>query len=154
MDELVRDATMLGVRAIVPMYTEHCSVPRRKDAAPAGRWRRIAVTSAKQCGRAVVPRIDAPLPFEAALDLPGAVKLFLAEPAAAAGASRRVDDLAEIARAGGAVIAAGPEGGWSAAEVRSAGAAGYRLWSLGTQILRAEAVPLAALSVARYAWEA
>lgn len=154
MDDLVRDATMLGVRAIVPAYTEHSSVSRRKDATPLARWRRIAITSCKQCGRAVVPCIEAPRPLEAALALPAGVKLMLAEPAVASGALRRVDDLAERARAGGALIAAGPEGGWSAAELQSAVAAGYRLWSLGTQILRAEAVPLAALSVARYAWEA
>jgi 16S rRNA (uracil1498-N3)-methyltransferase len=152
MDDLVRDATMLGVRAIVPAHTDHSSVSRREGAAPVARWRRIAITSSKQCGRAVVPIVSSPMPLEAALDVPAAVKLLLAEPAVAAGACRRLEDLAERARAGGAVIAAGPEGGWSAAEVQAAGVAGYRLWSLGTQILRAETVPLAALSVLRYAW--
>ncbi len=154
MDLLVRDAVMLGVSAIVPAFSEHTVFPRRRDAAPVERWRRIVVTSCKQCGRAVVPPVEPPCPLPEALARPAGVKLMLTEPAAAAGSRDRIDDLAARARDAGALIAAGPEGGWSSGDLAIGATAGCLRWSLGTQVLRAEAMPLAALSVARYAWEA
>ena len=66
MDAVVRDATMLGVSAIVPFVSEHVSVPAkgRPRGAAIERWHRVAVSSAKQCRRAVVPRIDAVMPLD------------------------------------------------------------------------------------------
>src|SRR4029079_19275766 len=51
MDDVVRDATMMGVAAIEPLLTEHVAAHIREGRAPE-RWRRIAVASAKQCRRA------------------------------------------------------------------------------------------------------
>ena len=62
MDAVVRDATMMGVSAVVPLITERTVIPR--SAVELGRvrerWHRIAVASAKQCGRAIVPDIGPP----------------------------------------------------------------------------------------------
>ena len=67
MDDVVRDAVMIGVAAIQPIVATRSEVTlasiqrgRRRD-----RWERIAVSSAKQCGRAVVPVILEPEPFDA-----------------------------------------------------------------------------------------
>ena len=59
MDAVVRDATALGVVAIVPMETAHVTVPPRawQSGAAVERWQRVAVAAAKQCGRAVVPAV-------------------------------------------------------------------------------------------------
>ena len=54
MDDVVRDATMMGLSAIEPLITEH-TVAHLKPGRTPERWRRIAIASAKQCGRAVVP---------------------------------------------------------------------------------------------------
>ena len=60
MDEVVRDAVMLGVTPIIPLFTDAHRSDRR------ARWRAAAessdggglrLSSAKQCGRAVVPQI-------------------------------------------------------------------------------------------------
>lgn len=51
------------------------------------------------------------------------------------------------------VIAIGPEGGWSKAEVRRAIAAGFVPVSLGATILRAVTAPVVAVAVAIAAWE-
>ena len=65
LDAVVRDATMLGVSVVAPLRTAH----RRGGGTPhddfrlVDRWRHIAVSSTKQCGRAVVPAIDAPVAF-------------------------------------------------------------------------------------------
>ena len=66
MDDVVRDAVMMGVAAIQPIVTVRSEVSlaalergRRRD-----RWQRIAISSAKQCGRAVVPTMLDPRPLE------------------------------------------------------------------------------------------
>ena len=56
MDDVVRDATMMGVTAIEPLITDLTAAHMKAGRAPE-RWRRIAVASAKQCRRAVVPAV-------------------------------------------------------------------------------------------------
>jgi 16S rRNA (uracil1498-N3)-methyltransferase len=51
------------------------------------------------------------------------------------------------------VLAIGPEGGWTDAEVEMARAAGFRSASLGHLILRAETAVVAALASLSYALE-
>jgi len=46
----------------------------------------------------------------------------------------------------------GPEGGWAPAEVEAAAAAPWVLVSLGARTLRADAVPLVALSALLTMW--
>ena len=61
MDDVVRDAVMLGVGAIQPVVSERAetSLATMARSGRVARWQRIAVSSAKQCGRAVVPPIHA-----------------------------------------------------------------------------------------------
>ena len=154
-DTVVRDATMLGVHVIQPLVTLRTEVPaRRFGAAAAERWTRIAVASAKQCGRAFVPRIHPPLDLDRFLDGANAaagLRLLLVEPAVAGGAAP-VRSLAGEARPSSAVVAVGPEGGWTEAEVAQAARAGFRPTTLGRRALRAEAVPVAALAVLHFVW--
>lgn len=156
MDTLVHDATMTGVARLVPVLSARVSVGRRDEALRAAhaRWQRVALAATRQCGRAVLPSIADPVPLGEALGREAAgVRLWLAEPTLSAGGLRRVDALAARARAEGAVLAIGPEGGWTEAEVAQARDAGFVPWSLGPLVLRAEHVPLAAMSVLRYAWD-
>jgi 16S rRNA (uracil1498-N3)-methyltransferase len=153
MDAAVRDATMLGAFAIVPMSTSHVTVPARaRKSAPAlERWRRVAVASAKQCGRAVVPKIAAVTPFKDVIEsTPEVPKFMCVEPRlavngldqAGAGKVRPIE----------AVVFVGPEGGWSAKEVEQARAAGVSLIHLGPRTLRAETVPTVVLTALWTAW--
>jgi 16S rRNA (uracil1498-N3)-methyltransferase len=149
MDDVVRDAVMMGVAAIQPVLTARTEVSlsalergRRCD-----RWERIAVSSAKQCGRAVVPPILAPLPLAAVLEaldrgvLPGPA-ILLAEPSVQPQERAGQWPAAPPAQA---TILIGPEGGWTDAEV---GAARTRclIVSLGGRTLRADAMPIVALA--------
>ena len=88
MDAVVRDATMMGVSAVIPLITERTVIPR--SAVELGRvrerWHRIAVASAKQCGRAIVPEIGPPERLTAlfeAREAPDVLRLQLVEPGAA-----------------------------------------------------------------------
>src|SRR5437879_12871537 len=69
-DLVVQKATELGVTRVVPLLTERADVRIREpqDAKrKLERWQRIALESAKQCGRARLLIIDEPLPFADAL---------------------------------------------------------------------------------------
>lgn len=152
-DDVVRDAVMLGVIAVQPLVTRFIDVPagplavgRRVE-----RWQRVAVSSVKQCGRAVVPTVREPATLESALAEASGLRLVLVEPAIAAIGARSLDD---VARPEAATVFVGPEGGWAPEEVSRAREAGAMFVNLGARTLRADAVPVVALSILLYAWKA
>ena len=113
----------------------------------------MALASAKQSRRAVVPEIRTPLSFDTYLDEPaGALRLMLVEPDAHAD----VEPLAALEARTGSRRRVGldrtgrrmGQGEWKAARDR-----GVRLISLGQRTLRADAVPVAVVSVLSFLWE-
>jgi 16S rRNA (uracil1498-N3)-methyltransferase len=154
MDEIVRDAVMLGVAAIQPVVTSRteATVAALMRGARLDRWRRVAVASVKQSRRAVLPEIRTPLTFENVLGEPlPALRLMLLEPTAAAG----VESLSVLRgqpHPSDAVVFVGPEGGWAESECQAGRAGGLRLVTLGHRTLRADAVPIAAISVLQFLW--
>ena len=153
MDHAVRDATMLGVTAIQPILTDHVTVPPRawQSGAAIERWQRVAVASAKQCGRAVVPVVTPVRPVADVFRAPAGPAVYLfAEPSTGAQVLPVAD--AASSRPQEAVLIIGPEGGWSPAEIAEAQAAGAALISLGLRTLRAEAVPAIALAALWTVW--
>ena len=154
MDDLVRDGVMLGVTAIQPIVTSRAetTVAALLRGARVDRWRRIALASVKQCGRAVLPEIRTPLAFENWLAEPRAdLTMMLVEPGAAADA-QTLAYLRERPVPRDATVLVGPEGGWTETEWRAAAAQDIRLLTLGHRTLRADAVPIAALSVLQFLW--
>ena len=156
MDDIVRDATMLGVTEIQPVITARTEVTRASLARGARRerWERIAISSSKQCGRATVPRVFEPINFEELVDalgrmllpLPG---LMLVEPSAAAETTPASE--LDMSPQRGATVLIGPEGGWSPAEVER-GASVCRLITVGGRTLRADAMCVVALSAFFTMW--
>jgi 16S rRNA (uracil1498-N3)-methyltransferase len=155
MDEVIRDAVMLGAAAIQPIVTKRTetTVAALMKGARLDPWRRVALASVKQSGRAVVPEIRIPLTFETLLDEPAAtLRIMLVEPAASA----EVESVAVLQRAptpSDATLFVGPEGGWTEPEWSAAAARGIRLMTLGARTLRADAVAIAAMSVLNYIWD-
>lgn len=156
LDEVVRNATMLGAVRIEVVCPERsqisaATIDRRNLTA---RWRRVAVASAKQCGRAVVPSLHVWHGLDEALraDRPGH-RILLAEPSVAAAAEWSPRD-GEGAPPDEAHVLVGPEGGWTGAELERAKEAGWRPWRLGPRTLRADAAGAVALSVLLYEWSA
>jgi 16S rRNA (uracil1498-N3)-methyltransferase len=154
MDDVVRDAVMIGVAAIQPLVTARSETSiaaltrgRRRE-----RWERIVVSSAKQCGRAVVPPIAEPRQFvdsasSSNLDFPAPV-FTLVEPNASAGVSLVNVEPTIPPRA---TLVIGPEGGWTAEELQAAAALGT-LVTLGQRTLRADAMAIVALSAMFARW--
>jgi 16S rRNA (uracil1498-N3)-methyltransferase len=158
MDDVVRDATMVGAGEIVPLITEHMSVKLSAVVRgnPEERWARIAVASAKQSGRATVPAVHSPVSLDVWLGerrREEELTVMLVEPALGDSCVRSMRDLTLTTPPVRASVVVGPEGGWSAAEVDASVAAGCQLVTLGPLTLRADAVPIVALSVLRVMWE-
>ena len=149
MDDIVRDAVMLGVAAIQPVVTHRteASLSALSRNRRVERWQRVAVASAKQCGRAVVPQITDVVPFERVLT--ATTVIMLAEPSVNA----PTRPLARVPAAETATLLVGPEGGWAEGEVQLAVDRGAMLLTLGSHTLRADAAPLVALTALRVRWE-
>jgi 16S rRNA (uracil1498-N3)-methyltransferase len=155
MDDVVRDAVMLGAAAIQPIVTRRSevTVAALVRGARVERWQRVALASAKQSRRAVLPEIRLPLTFETYLDEPPAsVRLMLIEPDASA-PTEPITALRSEPAPTEAALLVGPEGGWDEREWTAAQSRGMRLISLGRRTLRADAVPIAALSVLQCLWD-
>ncbi|MGH9202873.1 MAG: 16S rRNA (uracil(1498)-N(3))-methyltransferase [Vicinamibacterales bacterium] len=152
MDEIVRDTVMIGASAIQPV-TSARSIGNRgtlADGHRIARWQRIAVSSAKQCRRAVVPIVHPVVPFDEYLgQASDALRIICVEPAAANAGLRSAD---QIPRPETAAVIIGPEGGWTDAEVIAAREAGAIPMTLGSRVLRADAVPLIALTALFSTW--
>jgi len=154
MDDVVRDAVMLGVSAIQPIVTKRAevTVAALLRSARVDRWRRVTLASVKQSHRAVVPEIRVPLTLDTFLDEPPAsVRLMLVEPAVATGVEP-VSVLQAEGTPSDAAVLVGPEGGWTEQECAAARAKGVRLVTLGHRTLRADAVAVAAISVLLFLW--
>ena len=151
-DDVVRDAVMLGVTSIRPMISERSetSLAAMARSSRIARWQRIAVASAKQCGRAVVPNVQdaAPLDWYWKEKADGS-RIMCVEPSAALGEVRGVH---AIPRPAAADVIIGPEGGWAVSEVAAAHDSGAILMSLGGRTLRADAVPIVALTALLTTW--
>ncbi len=154
MDDVVRDAVMLGVAAIQPIVTRRTevTVAALLRGARVERWRRVALASVKQSRRAVLPEVRMPLTLETLLDEPPpALRLMLVEPGAAAPAGS-LSQIQEAPHPADALLLVGPEGGWTTEECAAAASRGVRLVTLGRRTLRADAVPVAAISVLQFLW--
>jgi 16S rRNA (uracil1498-N3)-methyltransferase len=154
MDEVVRDAVMLGVAAVQPVVTKRseATVAMLLKSARVERWRRVALASVKQSRRAVLPEIRMPLTFETFLDEPPAgLRMMLVEPATGADVEP-LSTLLNKPLPSDAAVLIGPEGGWTEHEWSAARAGGVRLVTLGHRTLRADAVPIAAISVLQFLW--
>ena len=155
MDEIVRDAVMLGAVAIQPLVTKRTemTVAALLRASRIERWRRVAVASVKQSRRAVLPDIRTPLSFDSHLDEPlGGLQLMLVEP----GADADVEPISALKREpvpSEVSVWIGPEGGWDEHEWKRARERDVRLISLGSRTLRADAVPVAIVSILSFLWE-
>lgn len=159
MDDVVRDAVMLGATGIRPVVSDRSEITLSnvEKSQRVARWQRIAVSSAKQCGRAFVPVVSAACTFAAYLAAPVIDARFICvEPLAnlvgPPFTGGRVLPVQQIPRPAAAHVIVGPEGGWTAAELAAALSAGAVPISLGGRTLRADAAPLVALTALLTTW--
>ena len=154
-DEVVYQATELGVTAIIPLKSDRTLLnpsPQKVE-----RWRRLTQEAAEQSERQVVPTILDPVDFATGLQLADAPHTYRYICVARGNPPHLLSCLQDIKlqlkthastpQVPLVVIATGPEGGWTTAEVEKATTAGFQPVSLGCRILRAVTAPTVALSL-------
>ncbi len=139
-DWLVEKATELGVARLVPLRTERSVVDPR--GAKLERLRHVVVEASKQCGRNRLMAIESPTSWGELLGRVGrnTVRL-VAHPGGLPFAG-----WPQPPRGGSAVVAVGPEGGFTDAEIEAARAAGWGKLGLGATLLRVETAGLTAVA--------
>lgn len=149
-ESVIQRAIELGVTEIQP-FTSERSVVRIKDGTSVERkitrWRQIVLGATKQCGRARIADIAAPIPFPKAVrQKPERCAGFCC--AATPGAPKLSAAIESIARAAAESVSVmiGPEGGLSPEEIALAEQAGWQIVSLGSRTLRVETAASAALA--------
>ncbi len=150
MDYIVEKATELGAYSIMPSITKR-TIPdwdEGKKITSQERWQRIAQEAAKQCGRLDVPEVKALRGLESVLSDVGEydLKLLAALSDEAVSLKEALGDF----KGGMVAIAIGPEGDFTAEEVKKAQDAGFKLINLGPRVLKSDTAGIAVLSILNY----
>lgn len=139
--------TELGVARIVPMETARSTTMVERDARQrkSHRWPDLLRRAARQCRRAMLPELLAPLDFDSSLTLAARaeLKLLLDSDDAPWSMHEAVGKL----RPESVALLVGPEGGFSREEVARAQNAGILPVRLGPRILRTETAAIAAVTL-------
>ncbi len=151
LEQVIQKATELGAYEIVAFPSARCvSRPDEKSLKKkAERWQKIAASAAEQSGRGRVPQVVVLGSFQEALTRGAAVDLpmMFYENEKATTMHMALNDSTWKTVS----LLTGPEGGLEAGEVEKAMAAGFKVCTLGSRILRCETAPLCALSAVMYA---
>ncbi len=158
MEQVIRQSVELGVKKIVPVFSERSVVrlSRQKKEEKCRRWQKIARSAAGQCRRGLIPPVTLPLEFDEMLQYcrEEIFEAFLVpwEEEKKAGLRQTLDSLPAGLRKIGLFI--GPEGGISADEIEQMQKiSGVYTVGLGPRILRAETAPIALLSILMYCYD-
>jgi 16S rRNA (uracil1498-N3)-methyltransferase len=143
MDLVVEKATEVGATSIVPLLTERGVVNPREG--KVGRWQRVAEAAARQSLRSRVPEVAEPVLFTDAAPRVGETGVLLHN----APGVRPLEAVVGTP----ASLFVGPEGGWSADELRLAEEVGIALGGLGPYRLRSETAGIVAVARASAALE-
>lgn len=150
MDIIIQKGTELGVSRVVPLHCRRSVVQLtpQKAGERQQRWQRIALEAAKQCRRALIPRVTAVMDLPSALDLLAPDTLALMPWEGERG--RGLKGVLQGQSSREVVVFIGPEGGFDPAEVALARQRGVLPVSLGPRILRTETAGLAVVAMVMY----
>ena len=150
---VLEKGTELGVTRFQPVRSERSVTriegPRLDDRRR--RWAARVISAAKQCERAVLPEVADPVVLESYLASlgglrEGEIRIALAERKPAGGWPRAESSVTEVR------LAIGPEGGWTAEELRALESGGFSRVGLGPRVLRAETAALAGVALVQARW--
>jgi 16S rRNA (uracil1498-N3)-methyltransferase len=156
MELIIQKTVELGISRIIPVITDRTVVKfdgAKDKAAKTARWNKIALEAAKQCNRGIIPHVDEPVTFGAAVALirenqnPIDMALIPYEKESAITLGSAVDSAASVMGIKRAAVFIGPEGGFSEKEIQTAKDKGITPVTLGPRILRTETAGLAVLAI-------
>lgn len=146
-DFVLEKGTEIGVSRFVPVVSARSQTQGSGEPASprGGRWERVVIEAAEQCGRGRLPSVDPPRPFEDAVRQARGLKLLLFEGERRLGIGaylRGLNRRPEIVS-----LFIGPEGGFEDAEITLAREAGSEIATLGPRILRSETAGIVAVAL-------
>lgn len=151
-EDIIRCTTELGVTQLIPILSERTLV--QPSPQKLLRWRRIATEAAEQSERQIIPTLLDPMSWKAALSEVNSQNPIKSPQRYLCVARGDIPHLLShlpsqlpLNPIGSILIATGPEGGWTEAEIKVAIAAGFQPVSLGRRILRAVTAPIVATSM-------
>ncbi len=150
MDLVVQKAVELGVSTICPIASENCVVKydEKKKASRQLKWQKVADEAAKQCGRTILPTVEAIVSlkeFLATLDTDiEAMMCYEGE------VQLPIKAILSQSTANRFLILVGPEGGFNKEEVALCQKSGLKIATLGKRILRTETAAIAATAIVLY----
>lgn len=144
MEWVMQKSVELGVHSITPLLTERCAVKVDKERLQKKvlQWQAIVIAACEQCGRNTVPVVHPPVTFATFLPRVQTQLKLILHPQD--GKSWRDYPLNEVSNI---TLLIGPEGGFSAAELRQALEHTFAPLQLGPRILRTETAAISALSL-------
>lgn len=150
MDFTIQKAVELGVKEIQPITTQRSVVKLNAERAEkrTEHWQNIAISACEQSGRAVVPKVLAPIALDKWLSQNPQSNdtRILLNPVGATRLAEITTPTADIQ------LLIGAEGGLSPAEITLAGSQGFQSIVLGPRILRTETAALTAISAMQALW--
>ena len=154
MDYLIQKMAELGINSIHLFYSER-TVIRLKPGHLINRmdrWMEIMKSACRQCGRAFVPTLNPPLPFEEIVENAAdkkTLKILLWENEEKVHLKKILRSMSPLPHI---LAVVGPEGGFTQDEMNLARKAGFQTISLGNRILRTETATVSLLSIIQYEW--
>lgn len=149
MDLILQKSVELGISEIQPLWMQRSQAHVRGERLEKRihHWHGVIASACEQCGRASLPELIPPLPFQDWIDSDNgnSMRLML-QP-------ESTQVLGELGKPAGSItLLVGPEGGMNVDEHALASASGYTGLRLGERILRTETAALAALSGIQILW--
>ncbi len=153
MDWIIEKAVELGVHQIIPLQMERSIVrlDDKKAEKKLAHWQQIVISSAEQCGRSVLPSIEAAQSLQHYLQkmspLDNQLALYLSPTA-----DLKLVSVLKRAPGQSLMFMIGPEGGFSTEENLAIAAKGFIGVNLGKRVLRTETAGIVAMSAVHSVW--
>lgn len=150
MDWIVQKATELGAAEIQPVQTRRsvAKLTGERIEKRTAHWHSVIISACEQCGRNLLPQVHAPQEFSVWLaqmrETPGTRFILLPESSTALHEQPKPQ--------GSATLLIGPEGGFSADEIKMARMAGFIPIRLGKRVLRTETAAMAGITALQILW--
>ncbi|MBI3901647.1 MAG: 16S rRNA (uracil(1498)-N(3))-methyltransferase [Nitrosomonadales bacterium] len=150
MDWVVQKATELGAAEILPVQTQRSVAKLSNERAEkrTAHWRSVIISACEQCGRNVLPQIQAPQEISAWLAAMRNVACakFILQPEGSTALHKQPPPQGSV------ILLIGPEGGFSEDEVKMAHLAGFTPIRLGKRVLRTETAAMAGITALQTLW--
>tara|TARA_B110000444_G_scaffold79180_1_gene74863 strand:+ start:6526 stop:7284 length:759 start_codon:yes stop_codon:yes gene_type:complete len=149
MDMLIQKVTELGVHQISPLTSRYSTVKIKEERLvnKLEHWKKIIQGTCEQCGRNILPLIDAPDSAQNFISNPPEERYrLILDP----NATMSIHDINPMNKNIEMMI--GPEGGFSDSELESATKNDFLSVSMGPRILRAETAAITALVILQSQW--